>query len=134
MDAEEPGIGLAIVAEGGENPLFVEGQPSDYTNMAMEFCNNFEQERLRTEAFVQLLGELDLFETRTANFTPSYGFSREFLNAGTVGADEIRPGDTREGGWREYTEARSRGEGLGDRFVSARWEFKQTALELGLVA
>ncbi len=31
---------------------------------------------------------------RTANFTPSYGFSREFLNAGTVGADEIRPGDT----------------------------------------
>ncbi|RAD62577.1 hypothetical protein DN508_36290, partial [Burkholderia multivorans] len=47
---------------------------------------------------------------------------------------EIRPGDTREGGWREYTEARSRGESLGDRFVSARWEFKQTALELGLVA
>lgn len=31
---------------------------------------------------------------RTANFTPAYGFSREFLNAGTVGADEIRPGDT----------------------------------------
>lgn len=47
---------------------------------------------------------------------------------------EIRPGDTREDGWREYTEARSRGERLGDRFVSARWEFNQTALELGLVA
>lgn len=47
---------------------------------------------------------------------------------------EIRPGDTREGGWREYTEARSRGESLGDQFVSARWEFNQTALELGLVA
>ena len=62
--------GAEIVAEGGQNPLFVDGQPSDYTNMAMDFCNNFEQERLRTEAFVQLLGELDLFETRTANFTP----------------------------------------------------------------
>ena len=62
--------GAEIVVEGGQNPLFVDGQPSDYTKMAMEFCNNFEQERLRTEAFVQLLGELDLFETRTANFTP----------------------------------------------------------------
>lgn len=47
---------------------------------------------------------------------------------------EIRPGDTRDDGWREYTEARSRGERLGDEFVSARWEFNQTALELGLIA
>ncbi|SDD73552.1 polysaccharide export outer membrane protein [Paracoccus isoporae] len=31
---------------------------------------------------------------RTANYTPAYGFSNEFLNAGTVAADEIRPGDT----------------------------------------
>lgn len=47
---------------------------------------------------------------------------------------EMRPGDAREGGWREYTEARSRGERLGDSFIAARWEFKQTALELGLDA
>lgn len=47
---------------------------------------------------------------------------------------EIRPGDSRKDGWREYTQARSRGENLGARFVSSRWEFKQTALELGLVA
>ncbi|GAA1866679.1 hypothetical protein [Brevibacterium marinum] len=47
---------------------------------------------------------------------------------------EISPGDSRKGGWREYTEARGRGENLGDRFVSARWDFKQAALELGLVA
>ena len=31
--------------------------------------------------------------TRAANFVPSYGFSRAFQSAGTVGADEIRPGD-----------------------------------------
>ena len=31
---------------------------------------------------------------RTANYTPAYGFSNEFLRAGTVGADDIRPGDT----------------------------------------
>jgi len=62
--------GAAIVSEGGENPLFVDGQPSDYTNMAMDFCNNFEQERLRTEGFVKLLTDLDLLETRDATFTP----------------------------------------------------------------
>lgn len=62
--------GAPIVAEGGQNPLFVEGQPSDYTNMAMEFCNNFEQERLRTESFVQLLKDLDLLDIREAAFTP----------------------------------------------------------------
>ncbi|MDO5528585.1 MAG: polysaccharide biosynthesis/export family protein [Paracoccus sp. (in: a-proteobacteria)] len=30
---------------------------------------------------------------RAANFTPSYGFSSSFMQAGSVGADEIRPGD-----------------------------------------
>lgn len=62
--------GASIVAEGGHNPLFVDGQPSDYTNMAMEFCNNFEQERQRTEGFVALVKDLDLLDIREAHFTP----------------------------------------------------------------
>ena len=62
--------GASIVAEGGQNPLFVDGQPSDYTNMAMEFCNNFEQERQRTEGFVALIKDLDLLDIREAHFTP----------------------------------------------------------------
>ena len=60
----------SFLVEGGETPLFDNGQPSAYVNNAMEFCNNFEQERLRTEAFVQLLTDLDLFEVREANFNP----------------------------------------------------------------
>jgi len=36
----------------------------------VEFCNNFEAERQRTESFVALLTELDLFETKKALFTP----------------------------------------------------------------
>jgi hypothetical protein len=60
----------SFVKEGGATPLFVEGQPSPYVQQAMEFCNNFEQERLRTEAFVKLLADLDLLETREAVFTP----------------------------------------------------------------
>lgn len=60
----------SFVSEGGETPLFENGQPSAYVQNAMEFCNNFEQERVRTESFVQLLTELDLFEVREATFTP----------------------------------------------------------------
>jgi hypothetical protein len=44
------------------------GEPTEYTKNCIEFCNNFEIERQRTMSFVQLLKELDLFETKTATF------------------------------------------------------------------
>lgn len=60
-----------FIVEGGDMPFFnQDGTPSDYTKRCMEFCNNFEQERQRTMSFVQLLKDLDLFETKVANFTP----------------------------------------------------------------
>tara|TARA_R110002051_G_scaffold50508_2_gene97664 strand:+ start:2634 stop:3428 length:795 start_codon:yes stop_codon:yes gene_type:complete len=59
-----------FVKEGGAAALFEDGKPSAYTQQAMEFCNNFEQERMRTEAFVTLLKDLDLLEVRDAVFTP----------------------------------------------------------------
>ncbi len=62
--------GAPFIKEGGATPLFVDGKPSPYTEQAMEFCNNFEQERQRTEAFVKLLTDLELLETREAVFTP----------------------------------------------------------------
>jgi hypothetical protein len=62
--------GAPFLKEGGQTPLFEGDQPSAYTQQAMEFCNNFEQERQRTEAFVALLNDLDLFETKEAVFTP----------------------------------------------------------------
>lgn len=60
----------AFVSEGGEVPLFEGDKPSAYVQNAMDFCNNFEQERMRTDSFVALLKELDLFEVREATFTP----------------------------------------------------------------
>ena len=88
--------GADFVVEGGDLPFFdANGQPSDYTKACMEFCNNFEMERQRTQSFVQLLKDLDLFELKTANFTPPaqegqtvqpqkiaeyYGVSEEKLN------------------------------------------------------
>jgi hypothetical protein len=60
-----------FVVEGGDLPFFDDkGQPSDYTKACMEFCNNFEVERQRTMSFVKLLQDLDLFELKTATFTP----------------------------------------------------------------
>lgn len=59
-----------FLVEGGQAPLFNGNEPSDYTKQAMEFCNNFEQERARTDAFVQLLKDLDLLTVREAVFTP----------------------------------------------------------------
>lgn len=86
-----------FIVEGGDLPFFNEkGEPSDYVKACMEFCNNFEAERQRTMSFVQLLKDLDLFELKTATFTPPvpegqpapepqkiaeyYGVSEEKLN------------------------------------------------------
>ena len=47
------------------------GEPTDYTKGCIQFCNDFETEARRTESFVQMLRDLDLFETRKATFTPT---------------------------------------------------------------
>jgi hypothetical protein len=60
-----------FITEGGEMPFFEDGKPSQYTQNCIEFCNNFEVERQRTVSFVQILKDLDLFETKTAQFTPT---------------------------------------------------------------
>jgi hypothetical protein len=47
------------------------GQPTDYTKGCIQFCNDYEVEVRRTESFVTLLGDLDLFETRKTTYTPT---------------------------------------------------------------
>jgi hypothetical protein len=60
-----------FIVEGGDMPFFEDGKPSQYTQNCIEFCNNFELERQRTLSFVQLLKDLDLFEQKTASYTPA---------------------------------------------------------------
>lgn len=63
--------GAPMLAEsGGDVPLFDGGQPTEYTQNAINFCNDFEVERRRTEAFVKTIQDLDLFETKVAEYTP----------------------------------------------------------------
>ena len=61
-----------VVEKDYDLPFFeADGQPSQYTKNCIEFCNNFEIERQRTMSFIQLLNDLDLFETKVAGFTPN---------------------------------------------------------------
>jgi SapC len=61
----------SLLVEGGETPLFDDkGQPTEYTQNAIKFCDEFETERMRTESFVKLLNELELFERRQSHYTP----------------------------------------------------------------
>jgi hypothetical protein len=56
-------------SKAGSQPLFKDdGEPSEYTANAIKFCEDFETERRRTEAFVTVLKELDLFHTREATY------------------------------------------------------------------
>ena len=58
--------------EGFDMALFDDkGEPSEYTQNAIKFCEDFETERRRTEQFVNLITELDLWETKRAMFTPN---------------------------------------------------------------
>jgi hypothetical protein len=50
--------------------LFENGQPSAFTTRCIEFCTQFDNDGRMTASFVQLLTDLDLFETRKTNFTP----------------------------------------------------------------
>lgn len=50
-------------------PLFEEnGDASEYTQNAIKFCEDFEGERRRTDSFIKLLKDLDLFEQRESIF------------------------------------------------------------------
>lgn len=63
--------GSSLVSENADVPFFENGQPSEYTRSAMQFCNDFETERRRTEQFVKLLTDLDLFVVRESVYRPT---------------------------------------------------------------
>lgn len=59
-----------LIAEGAETPFFENGELTQYSKNCIEFCQNFEADRLRTLQMVARLKELDLFEPREINFQP----------------------------------------------------------------
>lgn len=65
----EPTAAIFTDRKKADLPLFEDnGEPSEYTQNAIKFCEDFEAERRRTESFVKLLIDLDLFDQREATF------------------------------------------------------------------
>lgn len=78
LASESSGDRMAVVLDaafeglkpGGDTPLFVDGQPTDSTQAAIEFCKTFERDRLMTEEFGKRLAGFDLLQSQTAQYTP----------------------------------------------------------------
>lgn len=56
-----------FLVDGGTNPLFTGGLPTEMTKNALAFCTSFQAEYEKTQSFAAALTERKLLETRTAN-------------------------------------------------------------------
>lgn len=79
-----------FVSEGEGERLFEDGEPTGFTKNAITFLEEFEQERKRTQAFIDLLNEADLFEVKNTLFVR--GGEREHI-ADYYGIDEKKLGE-----------------------------------------
>ena len=59
-----------MVTNQPEVPLFENGQPSAFTQNAIEFCKEFERQRRSTAEFTKIISEMDLFEQKSVTFQP----------------------------------------------------------------
>lgn len=59
-----------MVTNQPEVPLFENGQPSAFTQNAIEFCQEFERQRRSTSDFSAIIKRMGLFEEKTVNFQP----------------------------------------------------------------
>jgi len=64
-------VEASSVQEDADFPFFENGEPTKFTNDAIEFLKAFEQQRRQTQQFVETMKELDFFETRTVTFQPT---------------------------------------------------------------
>ncbi len=72
-----------MVSNQPDVPFFVDGQPSQFTNDAIEFCKEFERQRRATQEFANMIRQLDLFEQKTIAFQP-----RDPSNGNAVGPQQ----------------------------------------------
>jgi len=67
VDIEAP----MVVKSNPDVPFFENGKGTPYLDNAMQFCQDFENERQRTESFVGLLKSLDLLSQRETVYRPT---------------------------------------------------------------
>lgn len=59
-----------MISNQPDVPFFENGQPSKFTNDAIEFCKEFERQRRATHDFVKMIRDMDLFEEKSVAFQP----------------------------------------------------------------
>lgn len=59
-----------LVSDQPDIPFFSNGQPTQYTNDAIDFLKNFEQQRQLTTRLSEMLIELDVFEEKSVTYQP----------------------------------------------------------------
>ncbi|MDB5453943.1 MAG: peptidase [Caulobacteraceae bacterium] len=65
-------VGSQLIGENAQFPLFDDkGAPTDYTQRCIDFCQQFDVERKRTEEFVKVLRDHQLIESRVQTHTPT---------------------------------------------------------------
>ena len=62
--------GAPMVTNQPDVPFFENGEPTQFTNDAIEFCKEFERQRRATLDFVKMLDQYGLFEQKTVTFQP----------------------------------------------------------------
>ena len=65
-------------ADGGDLPFFTNGQPSDAMKQTMEYCQQYERDRMVTQQLAAKIAEHDLLAEQVAQFTPEGGEARPF--------------------------------------------------------
>ena len=97
LAAEEGGDRMAVVIDrafeglttDAEKRLFVDGQPTQDTVEAMEFCKSYERDRQMTIEFAKKMKELELIQPQSVSYTPQGG-TEPVTFAKYVGIDEKR--------------------------------------------
>ena len=59
-----------MVSNQPDVPFFNNGEATDFTTNAIEFCKEYERQRRATSEFVKVIRDLDLFEAKTVTFQP----------------------------------------------------------------
>lgn len=75
-DADNPRMAMIVdegyegIKDGGDLPFFTDGEPSEAMKQAMEYCQNYERDRLTTVRFAEEMKKFDVLASQVAQFTP----------------------------------------------------------------
>ena len=62
-----------LIVDGADNPFFANGEATEITKNALNFCGSFQAEYDKTKAFCSALAEHKIFETKAADMSLASG-------------------------------------------------------------